>query len=107
MSDARAKLRSVVPPRPYFGVRWVRFSAPFNLQLPKLACCYCVFDAGRLVYVGQTANLRARFASHKGEGILPASASLKARFADKYGDWAMREIRLIRRLRPPMNTRVV
>lgn len=107
MSDTYTKLKdkTILIGRPYYGARWVRFS--LNGQLPTLPCCYCVYSDAALIYVGQTNNLRERFAYHAYNKKFPAGFYLKARFGDRYGDWAMREIRLIRRLQPPMNRRVV
>jgi len=100
MSDTYTKLFSTSTrlSRPYFGARWVRFG--FGSSLPPLPCCYCVYVDGQLVYIGQTNNLRERVAYHAGHCKFPAGFGLKARFGDRYGDWAMRELRLIRRLSP-------
>ena len=97
--------RSTLLPRPYYGSRWVRFS--LQGELPPLACCYCVYLDAELLYVGQTGNLRERFVYHAATKKFPQGFYLKVRFGDRYGDWAMRELRLIRRLQPPMNRRVV
>lgn len=108
MSEAERQFisTSIVLDKPYLGARWVIFSAP-QRYLPRMACCYCIFVGGNLLYVGQTANLRARISGHKASGRFPEEFLIKARFGEKYGDWAMREMRLIRRLRPPMNLRVI
>lgn len=89
----------------YLGVRWVRFAAFGETgSLPPFPCCYVVFTAqGELLYVGQTLNLRTRFSAHRSAGVFPSDAYLKVRFGTRYGDWAMRETRLIYRLKPPMN----
>jgi excinuclease UvrABC nuclease subunit len=90
----------------YLGQTWVRFDAPFAGYLPEYSCCYCIFSGnGELLYVGQTLNLKARFYSHRASKSFPDDAYIKIRCGDKYGDWAMREARLIRRLRPPLNAR--
>lgn len=106
MSDTYTKLfrTSTLLSRPYYGSRWIKFS--LNTALPPLACCYCVYVGSELLYIGQTHNLRTRFAQHTGQKKFPAGFYLKVRFGDRYGDWAMRELRLIRRLQPPMNRRV-
>jgi len=88
----------------YVGVRWVSFAAFGEHRLPPYPCCYVVYSAdGALLYVGQTLNLRDRFSAHKTAGSFSPDARLKVRFGTRYGDWAMREARLIYRLRPPMN----
>lgn len=90
----------------YLGETWVRFEKPFSGYLPNYACCYCIFSADEtLLYVGQTLNLKTRFYQHKASGAFPKDAYIKIRCGDKYGDWAMREARLIRRLRPSLNVR--
>lgn len=89
----------------YRGVRWVRFT-DLNM-LPPFPGCYVVYSPeGHLLYVGQSQNLRSRFSAHKSNGSFPKGFTLKVRFGDRFGDWAMREARLIYRLRPPLNARV-
>lgn len=87
----------------YRGERWISFSAPLAGRLPEYPACYVVYQGDRLLYVGKARNLRARFRTHAGAGVLPADCWIKARFGERYGDWAMRESRLIYRLRPPLN----
>lgn len=90
----------------YLGETWVRFDKPFTGYLPEYACCYCVYGPDdSLLYVGQTLNLKSRFYSHRASKAFPKDAYIKIRCGDKYGDWAMREVRLIRRLKPPLNQR--
>jgi hypothetical protein len=60
-------------------------------SLPKVAACYAIYVDGRLVYIGQ-----APWGS--GSRIV-----VKYRQSRKYGDWAMVELRLIRRLSPSGN----
>lgn len=81
---------------------------------PSVAACYAVYCNGRLCYVGSTENLRDRM---RGHGIEYArysasintpwgtfdSVKVKYRPFWKYGDWAMRELRLIRKLQPLFN----
>lgn len=99
---------SVILHRPYWGVRWIRFDPCSRFRLPSLPCCYVVFDAlDALLYVGQTTNLNNRFRTYKQDKTFPAGSYIKACFGERYGDWAMRELRLIKRLRPPMNSRIV
>lgn len=90
----------------YAGTRWIAFSRPFTESLPQVACCYCVFGAdGQVLYIGQTLNLRNRFYKHRLSGLFQSDVRIKIRCGEKYGNWAMREARLIRRLRPPLNLR--
>jgi excinuclease UvrABC nuclease subunit len=102
---------------PYAGsARWISFNPLKPNNLPPHAACYAISVDGRVVYVGQTLNLRSRFYSHRlakrGDivcspswGELGSSVSMKAKFGQKYGDWAMREARLISRLKPRFNRR--
>lgn len=78
------------------------------------AACYVVFGDGRLIYIGSTINMQSRFHQHN---IVFARYShsvdtpwgrfrdvtIKYRPSMKYGDWAMIELRLIRRLQPTGN----
>jgi hypothetical protein len=54
---------------------------------------------GEIVYIGSTANLQQRMRTPWGKGRL----TLKYAISKRYGDWLMREARLIGRLRPPHN----
>jgi len=89
----------------YIGARWLAMS-PYAMKLPMLACCYVFFFDGVAVYVGQTSNLRERMSDHR-RGILTQAngraVSMKVHPGYRYGDWMMREVRLIRRLRPIFN----
>jgi hypothetical protein len=76
--------------------------------------CYAVYIDGGLVYIGSTVNLRCRLAGHKiqisrysswiitpwGDG---RTVFVKYRPSRSYGDWAMVELRLLRRLKPKGN----
>lgn len=102
--------RRIKPLHHYHGVRWITFDEPFirRARLPRVPCCYVIYAPdGKLLYVGQTFNVRARFAAHRREGLFPKDGYIKIRCGEHYGDWLMREARLIRRLRPPMNARGV
>lgn len=92
---------------------WTSVHPYYHWELPKEPGCYAFYMDGELVYIGQTQNLRSRLGMHNvrpgyyGEMITPwgtcKSVSLKIKTAIKYGEWAMRELRLIRRLKPPSN----
>lgn len=83
--------------------------------LPEFPACYVVLVGGRPFYIGQTKNLRDRFRAYRfdysyggaSERITPwgclSDVVLKVKLGRKYGDWLMREARLIRRLQPLMN----
>lgn len=96
---------------------WEKRDLPAR-ALPNVPAVYAVFIDGSLVYVGQTVDLRNRFSEHNiryGYARIlitpwcdvPETAVLSLRFSRsrKYGDWAMRELRLIRRLKPRFNQR--
>jgi hypothetical protein len=85
--------------------------------LPNKPCVYAVYFDGSLVYIGQTNRLSNRFSGHAfryGYGreiITPwcecpdqTKITIKAKFSERLGDWAMWEIRLISRLQPMFNT---
>jgi hypothetical protein len=96
------------------GSKWVRLDFEnTSLRIPAQPACYAVYMDGALAYVGQSRNLRSRIAAHHlRDGYANnfhtpwgscRALLVKARFSDKFGDWAMRELRLIKRLRPPQN----
>lgn len=103
--------------------RWKSFDASLGAwSFPAEPACYAVIvptgSGSRVVYVGQTNNLRLRICQHgiKVRGysdVSPVSTpwgswrgvTVKAHFGVRYGDWAMRELRLIRRLNPWFNRR--
>lgn len=95
--------------------RWVEFG---DLSLPSellvKPACYVVFGDGRVQYVGSTMNMQRRLSKHGAVRVLYGASTetpwgifrdfkIKIRYSTKYGDWAMRELRLIRRLKPTQN----
>lgn len=101
------------------GSRWVTYDfrkplASFS-DLPKTPGVYAIYIEGELRYVGQSVNVRQRINSHgfryrfSGTPSTPHGASktlvIKVRGSEKYGDWAMIELRLINRLKPIGNMR--
>jgi excinuclease UvrABC nuclease subunit len=97
---------------------WVMCSPEFA---PVAAGVYAIYVNGELVYVGSSKNLRQRLAQHNVRyGYSPsvitpwgqfhhadASYHCKVKVSRRYGEWAMLELRLIRRLKPRCNTRHV
>jgi predicted GIY-YIG superfamily endonuclease len=94
--------------------RWITFEFEDPAHLPHVTCCYVVISPERgPVYVGQTVNLRTRFKQHGFRWENNAWEShkrgtwtglvFKRRVVQRFGDWAMHERRLIRRLRPIFN----
>lgn len=88
-------------------------------NLPKVPCCYAIYFDGQLKYIGSTSDLRNRFSGHAfrygyaknlytpwGSFGLSTDIRLKYSPSKKYGDWLMREARLIRRLQPEFNVKL-
>ena|SRR3990167_1941 len=95
---------------------WKKYTWRDLGEMPRAAAVYAVYLNAELCYIGQSVDLRNRFYEHKiryGYGktiILPwcdvhdeAEIVIKASTSRRYGDWAMRELRLIRRLKPRFN----
>lgn len=89
-------------------------------SLPRFAGVYAIYFDDRLVYIGSSVDIANRFSEHKirygyGKNIItpwcdvPAETSivLKVKRSIRRGDWAMWEIRLIQRLRPECNRRLL
>lgn len=85
-------------------------------DIPVLPGVYAIYLGDELVYIGQSNNLRVRFARHNIRhgyakniitpwGDVPASVgvTVKIKPSVRLGDWAMWEIRLIHRLQPRFN----
>jgi hypothetical protein len=99
-------------PAPY---AW-RTLSPFYESAPRVGGCYAFYFNGVLSYVGQTQNLYSRLRSHDirpdygNEFFTPwgtvQDVIIKIKVGRRFGEWAMREQRLIRRLRPMHNSRI-
>jgi hypothetical protein len=97
--------------------KWQSFGLyPKKLNFPNRACVYAVYFDGDLVYIGQSSSFSNRFSGHAfrygyGKNIHTPWADvsdttkidIKVKFSERLGDWAMWEIRLIRRLKPKFN----
>lgn len=86
--------------------RW--FSFPLSMPLPYgRNCVYVVIEEGQAVYVGQTSyNLAMRVIQHRAAGAgwaVRRAGTIKVSFSKKYGEHAMRELRLIAKLNPVGN----
>jgi hypothetical protein len=90
---------------------------PNKSKFPSKPCVYAIYFDGILVYVGQSNSLSNRFSGHAfrygyarlihtpwGDVSVDTKINIKAKFSEKLGDWAMWEIRLIRKLKPTFNT---
>lgn len=86
---------------------WNKFDGAELFNLPNRPCCYVIYIGGKVAYVGSTENLKARMAKHffVNRGWPTHDFILKAKFPRRLGEWAMTEIRLIRRLKPELNKR--
>lgn len=97
--------------------KWKTFQLfPSPEPRPNAPCVYAVYFDSELVYVGQTNGFSNRFSGHAFRhgyakniitpwGDIPNTTrvTIKAKFSERRGDWAMWEIRLIYRLKPPFN----
>jgi excinuclease UvrABC nuclease subunit len=80
---------------------------------PQRPGCYAIYCDGILSYIGQTTNLYKRIYSYNFRvGFSPMIITpwgsfnhvlVKFRVPRVYGEWAMTELRLIRRLQPKFN----
>jgi excinuclease UvrABC nuclease subunit len=88
--------------------------SPYSSVIPRCPGCYVIYCDGKPVYVGQTTNLNKRFKSYEinyapfSTQIVPPwcrcdSLFIKIRPSKRYGDWAMIELRLIKKLQPIYN----
>ena len=86
------------------------------MTIPAEPGVYVVGAGKQVLYVGQSNNLRARFSGHK--IVFDVSGMpfvwhtpwgvydnfwVEVSVGGKYGSWAMRELRLIKKLQPPFN----
>ena len=88
----------------YLGDRWVHVDPKRPVWAG--ACCYVFLFDGMVIYVGSTGNFRLRLSAHRSallNDIDPERLSIKIHRGHRYGDWLMREARLIRRLQPRLN----
>jgi len=86
-------------------------------HLPTLPAVYAIYFNNDLVYIGSSNNIRNRFSGHAfrysyGKNIITpwqtvdsdVVIDLKFKVTKKLGEWSMREIRLIHRLKPLFNS---
>lgn len=75
---------------------------------------YAIYGDGALLYIGESVCVGSRLANHNISWARYSSlidtpwgqfqtVNIKIRRSRKFGDWAMIEKRLIRRLKPPQN----
>lgn len=101
---------------------WVAYNLFEREQIKPLAGCYVIYAQepncdNAVVYVGQAADVKSRIRNHKIDcqkyssniytpwKIYPPATKLtvKIKYQRLLGDYAMREIRLIHRLKPCFN----
>jgi hypothetical protein len=82
---------------------------------PRVGGCYAIYVNNVLSYIGQASDLRIRLVKHLSENRYSDSyrtpwgtfafreVRVKVKLSKHYGDWAMWELRLLRRVRPPFN----
>lgn len=82
-------------------------------SLPSAPGCYVILVDNLYLYVGASANIRQRLGSgrvqrHNGRLFTPwgvcTSLVVKVKSSVRVGDWLMDEYRLIRKLRPVLNS---
>ncbi len=105
--------------------RWFTIRDLLPVRFFPRPACYVVYLDEKLHYIGSTYNIKKRFQGYKikpvkkrwgvGGGFNPLNTAvltpwgqcqslfIKVRYSKKYGDWAMQELRLIRKLQPPGN----
>lgn len=80
---------------------WHQIRHMFPSSLPERAAVYAIFGMRRVVYIGQTNNLRRRFRWHSGKWN--AARMVKCCHVDDADARLLLERRLIARLRPEYN----
>lgn len=102
---------TTTPPAPY---GW-RCASEHNNGFPAVPGCYAIYLDGELAYIGQSGNISSRLSSYRihidlfGDKTWACSFGnydairVKWKPSRRYGEWLMREARLIRRLRPRFN----
>lgn len=98
--------------------KWEVFAIDqFYEDAPDFSGVYAVFNADGLLYIGSSVAVVNRFRQHgirfrANAGMVSTPwgdfehITIKVRKSERYGDWAMIELRLLRRLRPLRNKRV-
>ncbi len=90
--------------------RWVAVHSVQKFRgWPPIGAVYVVFRDGRPVYVGQTCDLRRRMCGHRSSPVCPWAPMdglvVKYRAGKRYGEWAMAELRLLRRFDLPSQSK--
>jgi excinuclease UvrABC nuclease subunit len=98
----------------WMGSKWVKYdfdhSFPYISRHPGV---YVIYGDGKIIYIGQSFDVKSRITNHKircgfSNNIFTPwgfyrDIKIKVKYAAKYGDWAMNELRLIKKIKPPFN----
>lgn len=102
-------------PGDWSGSRWIYYDMNLNSNIAALPGCYVIYIDNKVAYVGSSINVRRRVNSHIQTSRYSATLktpwgvyidnqiSIKVHYILRYGDWTMRELRLINRLKPLFN----
>ena len=96
------------------GSKWIKYDFDKSFwNISPHPGVYVVYGDGKIIYIGQSYDVKTRFLNHKirygftNNIITPwgfyRKIEVKIKYGVKYGDWAMIELRLIKKLRPPFN----
>lgn len=94
---------------------WRYHSFIFGLQgIESRGATYVFYCDGVVTYIGQSGNVKKRIGQYsirmEDHGLIVTpwgvfrSVVVKVRYGRRFGEWAMRELRLIRRLQPRGNS---
>ena len=97
--------------------RWISYDfsdVASRYSVKNLPGVYVVYGDKGLIYVGQSTDVKKRMACHSINYANYTdfietpwgrfrSVFVKIKYTRRYGDWAMLELRLIKRLQPPFN----
>jgi excinuclease UvrABC nuclease subunit len=94
--------------------RWIKFWwDDVNLNVTHDPGVYVIYLDGVISYVGQSSDISKRLKTHiqiahySSMCVTPwgryRDVFVKVSYSKKYGDWAMRELRLIKKLQPQYN----
>lgn len=93
---------------------WHRSNPVAPPQCPAAPGCYVIYLDRQIIYIGQSENLWNRIRKYEirlvGDRYVTPwgigdRVEMKYKLSSRYGDWLMREVRLIRRLQPRGNKR--
>ena len=87
--------------------RWERIDPARASRIRHGTCVYVIYRDGAVAYVGKSSGLYMRLYRHRkyqtGLDFKAGNILVKASFDRRYGEHAMRELRLIAKLNPPLN----